>query len=315
MSGVVVAPDGSLRVVHAGMLSAFSPTMEPLWQIDLAAASGTRKQWLPYFGLSLPTVLQNGSTLMIMRNGLLLVPAGGSTVEVFGEDLALDDSGMSPNLTLDGRPLISSILGEVFILSGGRWLPIGERGYGFDILCPAIYDDGSLAIAGYAGSGFCRVALDSTIHWQSNLRDADGLPTVHTSQVAAVGSLNDGLSMFFAPGGSALGHYPHPAVFATYNDGWVALSRHRVARLTIDGQDLWGNTISIQHSRAGIVQPIVDVDGYIYIRHDNGLLCLDGDGKTLFELSLPTTNPDPLSLIAPGVLAIVADNKLLISGP
>jgi hypothetical protein len=295
------------------MLSAFGPNRELLWHIDLAAASRARKQWLPYFGVSLPTVLQDGSTLMVMRYGILLVPADGSTVEVFREDLNLDDSGMSPNLTLDGRPLISSILGEVFILSGGRWLPIGERGYGFDILCPAVYDDGSLAIAGYAGTGFCRVALDGAIHWQSNLRDADGLPTVHPSQVAAVGSLNDGLSMFFAANGSVLGRYPYPATFAVYNDGWVALSKHHVARLTADGQELWGRTISMQRPCASVVQPIVDVDGYIYIRHDAGMLCLDGDGQTLFELSLPTTNPDPLSLIAPGVLASVADNKLLIA--
>ena len=178
--------------------------------------------------------------------------------------------------------------------------------------CPALYDDDSLAIAGYYGTGFCRVDLDGTIRWQSQLREADLVPTVNRRQVAAVGSVNDGVSAFFAPDGTRVGHYAQAAVFAAYGDDWVALSKTRLARLSPEGTELWGQDVSMQRVRGRIVQPVVDAEGYIYVRHDEGLRCCNAEGRTVFEVALPTTRPDPLSIIAPGTIALVSEDELLI---
>jgi hypothetical protein len=311
MSGVVVAADGSLRVCHAGVLSAWGPDVSPKWEVDLAAYRKLARPALP-FGASLPTVLADGSTLIQLRGGVLRVSVDGGGVEAFALDASLDDSGMSPNVTQDGYPLVPSVTGELYILRDGLWATVGDRGYGFDILCPALYADGSLAVAGYYGTGFCRVELDGRIRWQTDLREADRLPTINRAQVAAVGSLNDKVSVFFAPDGSRLGRYPRAAVFTAYGDEWIALSASRVARVTTLGEELWAREVSVHRLLAGVMQPVVDVDGYIYIRHDAGVLCCAPDGATVFELALPATLPDPVSIIAPGVLAVIHGDMLLV---
>jgi outer membrane protein assembly factor BamB len=310
MSGVVVAADGSLRICHAGVLSAWGPDFIPRWQLDLAAYSELARPQLP-FGASLPTVLADGSTLVQLRGGLLRVSANGAAVEVFAHDAYLDDSGMSPNVTDDGYPLMPCVTGELIILRNGMWATVGDRAYGFDFQSPALYSDGSLAVAGYYGTGFCRVDLDGTIRWQTDLYQADLLPTVNHGQVAAVGSLNEKVSTFFAPDGSRIGRYPRAAVFAAYGDDWIALSEGVVARVTKLGEELWAREVSLHRLLAGVLQPIVDADGYIYIRHDAGVLCCAADGATVFELALPATLPNPASIVAPGVITIIDGDHLL----
>jgi hypothetical protein len=306
MSGVVTAPDTSLRICHAGMLSAWGPDLSPLWQVDLAVYAKAAR----VFTASLPTTLYDGSTLIVLPNGLLRAAPDGADVEIFRHDEYPDDSGMSPNVTSDGRPVLSFPLGGVDLLTDGAWKTVGGRVYGYDIMCPAVYDDGSLAIAGYYGTGFCRVDLDGRIRWRTELRAADCLPSVNQEQVAAVGSLNDHVSQFFAPDGSMIGRYPRPAIFAAYGKDWIALAKDRVARVSTSGEELWAHELSTQRPFAGVVQPVVDADGYIYVRHDAGVLCCDGDGETMFDIALSTDRPNPVSLIAPGVLALIEGNSL-----
>ena len=308
VSGVVVATDGSLRACHRGVLSALTRTGTVLWQVDLA---GTRRPSDPLWH-GLPTALDDNQTLVPLPYALTLVAADGRIDNTVGCEDILDDSGLPPNITSSGWPIVASLLGSVYLLRDGQWVAIGDGGYGYDIVCPALYDDDTLAIAGYCGTGFCRVALDGTIRWQSRLREADLVPTVNRRQVAAVGSLNEGVSAFFAPDGTQVGHYAQAAVFAAYGDDWVALSKTRLARLSPEGAELWGQDVPMQRVRGRIVQPVVDAEGYIYVRHDEGLRCCDAEGRCVFEVTLPSTRPDPLSIIAPGAIALVSEDELLI---
>jgi hypothetical protein len=235
VSGVVVVADGSLRACHRGVLSALTQTGTVLWQVDFAArVTDDVALWH-----GLPTALDDNRTLVPLQYALTVVAADGRIDDTVGCDDSLDDSGLPANITRSGWPIVSSPLGSVYCLRDGQWLAIGERGYGYDIVCPALYDDDSLAIAGYYGTGFCRVGLDATIRWQSRLREADLVPTVNRQQVAALGSVNDGVSAFFAPDGTQVGAYAQAAVFAAYGDDWVALSKTRLARLSPDGTELW----------------------------------------------------------------------------
>src|SRR5438105_9807862 len=71
VSGVVVAPDSSLRVCHAGVLSAVTLDGALLWHTDLAVFSqGDAPLWH-----ALPTALQTGQTLVVLPYALLVVAA------------------------------------------------------------------------------------------------------------------------------------------------------------------------------------------------------------------------------------------------
>ena len=112
---------------------------------------------------------------------------------------APDDSGFSPHLTYSGLPILSAIAGAVYLLKKRLWHEIGV--YGYDIVTPAVYPDNSLAIAGFAGRGFCRVGLEGEIQWATHLKEADLLPTLNHEHIAAVGSVNEKCSAFFKSGG------------------------------------------------------------------------------------------------------------------
>jgi outer membrane protein assembly factor BamB len=213
-------------------------------------------------------------------------------------------------VTQDGEPLLPTVTGELFLLRNGRWTMLGDHTYGFDLPCPALYADGSLAVAGYYGTGFCSVNLDGSMRWRTDLAQADLLPVVNQDQVAAVGSFNDQVSMFFAADGTPLGRYAKAAVFAAHGADWIALTRSSVVRVTTQGEELWSHEINTSPLLAGL-QPVVDVDGYIFVRHDAGVLCCAGDGGRVFELALPTGPPSPVSIVAPGTLAIVHEDHLV----
>jgi hypothetical protein len=139
---------------------------------------------------------------------LAIIAVDGHIDDLVEFEEPMDDSGLPANITHAGWPVVSSLHGTVYLLGDGRWVAIGD--YGYDIVCPALYDDDSLAIAGYGGAGFCRVDLDGAIRWQSQLREVDLVPTVNRRQVAAVGSVNDGVSAFFAPDGARWATTPRP---------------------------------------------------------------------------------------------------------
>jgi hypothetical protein len=312
-NGVIVLPDETLRVCHAGMLSAVTLDGTILWQVDLRSLVREKVHWIS----SLPTALQTGETLLFQPDHLLLVDqAGGVRRQTYrlpdGNGRAgPDDSGGSPNLTKSGLLILSSPSGEVYLFRDNEWQEIGC--FGYDIVTPAVYPDHSLAIAGYAGLGFCRVSLDGAIQWTTSFYDADLPPTLNQEQIAAVGSLNDGCSAFFTPDGKQIGSYSHAAKFAVSPDGgWVALSKQRLSRLTCDGKELWGRDICPADNLGGIEQPLVDQDGFIFIRQKDGFLCCNAHGQTAFEVTLSLPPQGLLSIIAPGVLAYAQEHELFL---
>ncbi|HEY1348709.1 MAG TPA: hypothetical protein VGF67_03680 [Ktedonobacteraceae bacterium] len=310
---MIVLPDETLRVCHAGMLSAVTLDGTILWQVDLRSLVREKVHWIS----SLPTALQTGETLLFQPDHLLLVDqAGGVRRQTYrlpdGNGRAgPDDSGGSPNLTKSGLLILSSPSGEVYLFRDNEWQEIGC--FGYDIVTPAVYPDHSLAIAGYAGLGFCRVSLDGAIQWTTSFYDADLPPTLNQEQIAAVGSLNDGCSAFFTPDGKQIGSYSHAAKFAVSPDGgWVALSKQRLSRLTCDGKELWGRDICPADNLGGIEQPLVDQDGFIFIRQKDGFLCCNAHGQTAFEVTLSLPPQGLLSIIAPGVLAYAQEHELFL---
>jgi hypothetical protein len=315
--GVIVMPDNTLRVLSGGVLSvvAFEGTI--LWQIDLRKRVSKDSHWIA----SLPTALESGEALLLLPREMLLIDGAGkvrvqhyrvisdatvSTNRVFPED-----SGYSPNLTYNGQTVVTPSGGEVYLLEGNGWREMGV--YGYDVLTPAIYPDNSLASAGYARQGFCWVAPDGTIIWRTALHEADLLPTLNRDEVAAIGSLNEKRSAFFRPDGQQLGEYPHAATFAVYPDGgWIALSKERLARLTLEGKELWSRAIEHADTYTWVEQPVVDKDGFIFVREQEGYQCLDAQGKVVFEVRLARPTEGLASIVASGVIAYVQEGELVL---
>lgn len=305
LSSVIAMPDASLRVCHRGRLSAVTLDGTILWQRDLCQFVEKEASITP-----LCTGLASGETLHFLQGSVLTVDARGQTrVQA---DLPTYDGFCSPNLTYHGFPLTVSAVGRVSVLQSTGWQSVRED-FGYDVATPAVYPDNSLAIAGYAGTGFCRVSLDGQLYWTTPLKDADLLPTINQAQIAAVGSLNDQVSAFFTPEGEQLGEYQHAATFAEYVDGgWIALSKHRLARLTVEGKELWSFPVNPMRSWSwGSHQPIVDRDGYLFVRQAQSFLCCDAQGTPVFEVPLPeAAELCFVSIIAPGVLAYVQQDAL-----
>ncbi|GHO83223.1 hypothetical protein [Dictyobacter formicarum] len=219
ISGVIVAPDGTLRICHAGMLSAVTFNGTILWQLDLGDVMPEDER----FVYSLPTALQTGETLLVLPDALLIVDRLGN------------------------------IQGKV-----------------------------------------------------------NKLPTLNREQIAAVGS-TDGFSAFVRSDGTQIGEYNHSATFAEYIDGgWIALSKQRLARLTTEGKEVWGCEISRTTNLIFVEQPLVDRDGFIFVRHQEGYLCCDAYGHVAFNVQLSAPPQGLMSIIAPGVTAYVMESELFI---
>lgn len=305
--GIVVVGDGSLRVAKGGFVSAISQEGEMSWVKQLLNDAATPT---PYH--SAPLALGHADVLLTLQDSYVIIDGHGERRQHVKFDDYLDDSGPSPNLTLDGRLIITSPIGEVSLASGQGSQNVGN--FGYDIVPPALFDDGSLAISGYAGEGFCRVALDGELIWQSSLGDADLLPTVNQQQFSAVGSLNDGISAIFSPSGEKIGQYGQPAVFADYIDGqWIALSNESIARLSPAGEVIWQHPLETA-IRWGALQPIVDQEGRIYTAAKDGIICFDAKGSICFTFPTNGEIASSLSMIAPSKLAFIVANQLIVLG-
>lgn len=305
--GIAVAPDRSLRVAKAGMLTAMSPEGDVLWSRVLLDG-----RQLPEYH-SAPVALQSGAVVITLQRRSIAVDARGHISSLVRPRhwRQLDDSGPSPNLTRHGALILICPTGDVAYVRRGRWQDIGVFGYA--IVPPAVYDDGSLAIAGYSYKGLCRVRLDGTVLWQTPLRDADLLPTLNDQQVVAVGSLNDHLSAFFASDGQQVGNYRRAACFAEYVDGgWIALSKTHVARLTSQGRVVWEQPVEKRDLWRRSPQPVVDSSGRAYVAATDGLACFGANGTRLFALQMAANQLLGLSIVAEGTLACIVDDDLLL---
>lgn len=128
-NGVIVMPDETLRVCHAGMLIAVTLDGTILWQVDLSNLAREDDYWIS----SLPTALQTGETLLWQPDKLLLIDRLGtvrtqSYLLPSGNEWAnADDSGFSPNLTHNGFLILSAITGEVYFFTDGGWIALSKQ--------------------------------------------------------------------------------------------------------------------------------------------------------------------------------------------
>jgi hypothetical protein len=330
IAGGATAADGSLRVMLRDVLFAIDPdTRRVRWSCDLRALA-IRRSSDPddadrsgdkleedeppprHSQGSLPAILDGDRTLVTAAGTAIIVDARGELCERVAVPM-VDDSGPPPNTNLEGRPILTTMDGEVHVWHADGLRSVG-RGFGYDVVPVAVYADGTLAVSGYAGTGFCRAGGDGGVIWRSDLGDPDLLPTVNRLQHAAVGSLNEHCSAIFDPEGRRLGTYPAAAVFAEYEagHGWIALAKDALARLTPSGEVQWSHPLGSRGLRWGCYQPIIDAGGTIYIATNDGLAAFDGSGAHRAALSLGG-QPMPLIPVRAGLMAaIVGDTLLLI---
>jgi len=182
--------------------------------------------------------------------------------------------------------------------------------FGYDIPPPAIYEDNSLAISGFYGTGFCRYRLDGQKIWSTQLWKVDLFPTINSKQFSAVGSLDWNRSFILSNDGQIIGTYKRASIFSEYLDGgWIALSEKYIARLTLEGKELWGHSIENEQTWDEC-QPIVDSLGQIFITNGRNLFCYDSDGNTVFNMQISQTEEGTLSIIYPGLIAVVCEGSL-----
>lgn len=296
-AAVIVSSDGSLRVTCGGTLFGVDIGGKVPWGLPLGECH------------SAPVALEDGRTLLASREFLLVVDSEGRKELVIPCGFHSDDSGPSPNISWENEPILTSPMGEVRILRGGEWHQIGV--FGYDVLPPALYPDGTLAISGYYGKGFCRVQPSGKFVFRSGLKEADLLPSINAELVAAVGSLNQDRSCFFDQEGRELGSYPSACVFADYAGAWVALERQGfLSLLTSQGETLWRRELPLV-SDWGLCQPVVDAAGRTYATVEGGVAALDPQGKLLFLLQAGAEQAGPPAIVRPGLLAMVVGQRLL----
>lgn len=338
IDGGVIAEDGSLRVIHGDCLSAVELDGTVRWtravrdldaaivippvaaivadDADQGVEGEDRSEEVavpagpPRLVRSLPTALAGGHTLLGVTRGAVIVDARGEVVAQVAQEL-MDDSGPSPCVTGAGVPVLSTIAEGVFAWEPGGLRRLGT--FGYDVVPPAVYRDDSLAVSGYAGRGFCRVTLAGEVVWTTELAEADLLPSINSSQHAAVGSRNDRCSALYGASGATLGIHPCAAVFAEYPDGgWIAVSDCAVARIDSSANKIWWAEIATT-LRWGVLGPIVDPEGMIYVQDGESLVALDADGTAKFSVWLGKS-VGPVFPVGAGRFAVVADGVLRFIG-
>ncbi len=319
-SGIAVLTDGLLCVVYGGYATAFTLAGNRLWTYlltdlpeggadvtDDMTTDSTRvgTNHLDYH--SPPVALATAEIVLSLPNSYLILNRQGTRTiqQAIGGG---DDSGYAPNLTLDGALVLTSMFGDITIVEANQQRALGI-GFGYDIVPPAVYADGSLAVAGYYGTGFCRVQLNGQFLWQTDFHEADLQPSLSHEDIAGVGSLNDACTRFFALTGQQIGEYPQAARLACYSQSeWIAGARGYLARLDPTGHVEWEQ----EHESLRLTQPITDAVGHIYSVTDSGITGWDGTGHVVFHVATEETPADSLALVAPGVLACIVGETLLL---
>lgn len=307
--GIAVLPDATLRVAYAGMVTALTPDGTILWTQELVDTGEEDDESHPMYH-SAPVALATGEVVISLPHSYIVISREG-TVHLQQKMDGNDDSRYAPNLTPQGALILTSMFGEIRLVVDTQPQEM-EPTFGYDIVPPAVYADGSLAVAGYYGTGFCRVQIDGQFCWRTNFHEADLLSTVNHQDIAAVGSVNDQCSRLFSPTGQQIGEYSRAAVFASQGEElWLARSGAHLAQLNAFGQVQWEQELPvINHPE--LSQPITDNQGRIYLATEQGVTAWDASGRQLFHLPSGPTLPHSLALIAPATLACLAAGNLLL---
>lgn len=263
-----------------------------------------------YIYHSIPVALSNNRTLVVLRNAILIFDDKG---EIFCQisigELSPDDSGLSPNITYTGELILTSTQGSAYLFGNDYVRDLGV--FGYDIRPVAMFDDNTFLITGYAELGICRVQLDGKILWDTGLKDADLIPVINSRQFSALGSFNEEFSAIYSPRGELYGRYSRPAIFSEYLNGeWIAFSESHVARLQANGKVVWEQEIEaigllLRH------QPIVDVNGNIYLLDNEFLMAFNSEGKRFLKLKVGNES-GPLSFLKDGLIGYISKDKLIL---
>ncbi|MDP2308278.1 MAG: hypothetical protein Q8P18_19825 [Pseudomonadota bacterium] len=316
-AGLAVAEDLSLRVAWQGRLFGLDGDGGLRWELPPCGgvspgykASRAPKKAVGTVGhgaaSAVPLALQDGTCIVAGSSTLRFVAPDGRVRAHLDLPGSLDDSGIAPNLAPDGTLLLTTPAGALLRLCGSRLTRLGT--FGYDLVAPAIDDEGRMVVAGYYGTGLAQVDPAGAVLWRSGLHEADMLPTVDASGRAAGGSKNDGVSWIVDPMGCTLGVYPAPASFAVTEDGWIALSVDALAGLTPDGAVRWRREGGAR-VRWGRLGPAVDARGCVYAPDGARLVSVDPDGRTRFGVELPGV-PIDIAIVAPGRVAVLLADGL-----
>jgi outer membrane protein assembly factor BamB len=309
MAGLALAEADVLLMTYDGRLARWRADSGFEWSVVLA----TPKKRGDRVVTSSPVALANGFSLALASSQVVVLDKRGVVKLRKKMRVSLDDSGPAPNIDQHGRLTLTAITGELlrFEKSGVEEL----RACGYDILPPAFYGDGTMAVSGYAGIGLVRLDEHGKTLWKAQLDEPDLLPSISSAGVLAAGSLNDSSSVFVAPDGKLLARYKRPAVFAEAPDGdWIALSKNALARVRSSGRIVWEHELKPAINTSwGALQPIVDAEGRIYVPTAKGISAFDEKGRSCFRLDL---GAPPIALAPAGSekLASVVDRHLVIVG-
>lgn len=301
--GLVLGDDGDLRVTWRSRVLRVNPTTGVVWS---RALPGERT-------LAPPLALAAGETLTVLD---------GRAWQRWGADGELlwsrrtrdpiDTDGSSPNLTRAGRVVLVNSLGALWLQGARRRTALGA--FGYDLPMPALYEDGSMAVAGYAGTGLVRIAASGQVLWRAPLRDADLLPAIDADGVVATGSLNERCSLFVASDGAVCGRYGAAATFASASGGdWYARSRDALARVSRTGEVRW---VVSALSKVGLMfhggaRLLRDVEDRVYALDGDRLLACGPTGDVVFQVELPA-EAHSLGPTASGELAVLLESGGLV---
>ncbi len=300
-SGVAVTSDG-FRVTSRRRLFAFDRSGEAQWETGLLGDDHSRFE-------AGPLVIEGDVTVVALDHHFAFVDRGGSVLgKIEVEGGALDDSGHSPALTADGRLILTGALREVSVVgSDGLAYSLGE--HGLDIAPPAIAPDGGLVVAGFSGAGLVRIdPIDGNVRAETDLRNADQMPSVAADGTMAGGS-SFGMGGLFGPDGQRIASV-EAQIFASLDDGWLAMSYGALRRLDARGEEQWVHSLGDGIEVGWHQRMVADAEGYAYCALPSGIVCVDPAGAPVFELSLPD-RPTALAPLDDGVMVVVTAERVL----
>ena len=297
--GLAVAADQSLRVSMSRRLVALEPEGALRWAVEIDGR-GPQTDWAWHLP-STPLVLAEDHCVVTFGQSALFVSASGRMLARVHTHSMLDNSGPAPNLAPDGTLILTTMLGELLRLSETSLVELAA-GFGYDLVAPAIDDEGRMALAGYAGKGLVLAEPSGAIVWRSGLRYADLMPSMDAEGRVACGSLNEERSRILDREGNVLADHPEAASFAVSERGWVALSERSLAGLDPTGELRWQRAGGFK-GRWGRVGALVDAAARVFAPVGTSLVALDSDGRERFVVALPSP-PLDLALVAPGRIAV-----------
>ncbi len=308
LSPPVVGENGAVYVLAPGALCCVDIQSVSLrWSCSLSHRSEESMS-------TAPLALAGGNILCHGTHEVFMVSPQGEIVEHWEqEDFLWDDSRISPNLTPEGLLLLGVMDGE---LAPGSPIqaPLWHGVFGYDVLAPTVYLDGSFAICAYASRGLCRVAGDTgEIVWQGVLQDADRVATVDVRGRCGAGSVNEQRSVIVDDAGVVLADWNDAGVFSVSPRGiWVFQSESLLICLDENLKELWRFALSAALGWGGR-KPVFDAAGRVYAAGETELVSLAPSGELLWRVAV-SGFVHGFALAGRGLLVAAVGGELIVFG-